>query len=458
MKLTDLTLSQIDAEFEKNKSEFFKDYFDLLRFKSISTDPAFKNELLQCKEWLTHFLKKLDFEVELWETKNHPTIFAKSKQIPGKPTLLIYGHYDVQPVDPIEQWQSDPFEPTIRDNKVFARGAQDNKGQLAITLALLNYLHKKGEHLVNIKLCIEGEEEIGSTGLIQLVEQKKKSLQSDYLLVIDMGMISENEPAVTMSLRGLTSFEITLKGSKIDLHSGEHGGIAYNPLHALVQLLNSMRDEKTGKILIEGFYDDVIMPLPEEKNCLVLDFDEKTYEKMFGVTPLGGELSFSQRERNWMRPTLEINGIVGGYTGQGTKTVIPATAMAKITCRLVNNQSPKKINELIKQHIDKYLSKAVLATVSFLDQAPPARAPFHSKITKVVSQALTEVFTKPCKCIMSGGTVGVTGPLHKASNADMVIMGFGLPEDNIHAPNECFGMNRFKKGFITLVRILQLLG
>lgn len=458
MMFCDLDLSQLGQEFEKHKEKFFENYFSLLRFKSISTDSQYQNELLACKDWLEQFFKSIDCTTELWPTDDNPTLFVQTPHVPDKPTLLIYGHYDVQPEDPIEKWDTDPFEPIVKDGKVWARGAQDNKGQLAISLALMSYLHTLGPYPCNIKFCIEGGEEIGSGGLIKIVEEKKEQLSCDSLLVIDSELSDENTPAITMSLRGVAALELVVTGSNTDLHSGFFGGLAYNPIHGIVQILDSMRDRQTGKILVEGFYDDVTMPSEEDMAKLDMELDPEDCERV-GVKPVGGEVEMPAVVRNWLRPTLEINGIYGGYMKEGSKTVIPSTAGAKITCRLVHNQDPNKIKQHIKDHIYKHLPDGLQVEIlgDQWDAAEPTRAAFGSSILTVVDDALTEVFTNSCKYIMCGATIGVTGPLHQAAGGDLVIMGFGVPQDNIHAPNESFGLDRFKKGFLTLARVIQKL-
>ena len=279
--------------YSQHKEEALKDYFTFLRFQSVSTDPAYKEQVLACADWLKNILKNLNFKVELWETSGHPTLFAENLEAgPDKPTLLIYNHYDVQPIDPVEGWDSPPFEPTIRNGEVYARGAEDNKGQCAYVLQALKLLLKRDKRFpINIKLCIEGEEECGSQGLAGILKQKSERLKADYLAIVDMGLQAPDEPAVTLGVRGIVAMEVLVQGSKGDLHSGSHGGIVFNPLHALIEILSKLRDPE-GKVLVPGFYEDVLPLKPEEKAAISMKFDPATYEKMFEAKPEGGEKAY----------------------------------------------------------------------------------------------------------------------------------------------------------------------
>lgn len=456
------TLTEIDKIkelYNKYKEQGFKDFYTFLNFQSISSEKDFTSEVLACADWIIAYLKKIGFEVELWPTTGHPTIFANySKAGPNQPTLLIYNHYDVQPVDPLDLWESPPFEPTLRNGQIYARGAQDNKGQcFYVLLALKAMIETYGSLPINIKLCIEGEEECGSAGLSALVKKKKDKLKADYLAIVDLGINEITKPAITLGLRGLVTLDVEVSSTKTDLHSGSHGGIAYNPIHALVTLLASLRD-KEGKVTVPGFYADVQPISREEKEQAAFHFDATEYEKSFGAKPTGGEKGFSPLERNWTRPTLEINGITGGYAGTGFKTVIPAKASAKISCRLVPNQEPEKIGQLVADYLKTMVPEGTQINVEIRPGTGQAvRADITSPIAQVFAQAYSEVFQAPCEFIYSGASIPVVPELTNACGGEVVMVGVGLPGDCIHAPNEHFGVDRIEKGFLTTVRAIQLL-
>lgn len=441
--------------------EAVEEYLTFLRFQSVSTDQQYKEQVLACAGWLSDYLKNLGFHVEKWETSGHPTLFASHLEAgPEKPTLLIYNHYDVQPVDPLNEWISPPFEPTIRDGEVYARGAEDNKGQCFYVLQALKMLIKRDGRLpINIKLCIEGEEECGSMGLNKLLQQPKRreQLKADYLAIVDMGIHEPQSPAVTLGVRGIVTMEVQVQGSKGDLHSGSHGGIVYNPLHGLVDILGRLRDSN-GKIAVPGFYDGIVPLSDEEKAAFDLSFDQPRYEMMFGATPSGGEKGLQPFERAWLRPTIEINGITGGYGGPGFKTVIPAKAMAKISCRLVPGQDPEKVGQLVARFIESSAPEGIRVAVKILEGKGRAiRANPSSRLISAFAQAYEELFQKPCKRIMDGGSIPIVTELAKACGGEVILMGFGLPDDQIHAPNEHFGIDRIEKGSFVIARAIELL-
>lgn len=454
------TIEQLKKYFHDSKDKILADYFTFLKFQSISSEPEYKKQLLACVDWLEKYLKDIGFNVEIWPTKGHPTIFASyEKAGPSQPTLLIYNHYDVQPVDPLELWLSPPFEPTLRNGEVYARGAQDNKGQcFYVLLALKALLERDGTLPINIKLCIEGEEECGSNGLAQLLPEKKDKLKADYLAVVDLGMESPSKPAITLGTRGILTMDVEVTGTHTDLHSGSHGGIAFNPIHALVKLLAMVRDE-TGKIAIPHFYDDVQDLSESDKAQLSLTFDANKYESEFGAKATGGEQSYSTLERGWLRPTFEVNGINGGYSGDGFKTVIPAKATAKVSCRLVPNQDPEKIGRLVADFLKSHAPKGVNVTVDVhAGHGKAVRANINSKVVKAFAKAYEEVFNTPCDYIMAGGSIPITTKLTEACGGEVIMVGLGLMTDCIHAPNEHFGVDRIEKGFLSTARTIELLG
>lgn len=424
-----------------------EDYLTFLRFKSISADPHYREDCLACAKWLQSYLKEGGFDVALWPTATNPAVFARNMEAgPKAPTLLFYQHYDVQPVDPLDLWHSDPFEPHIVADVVTARGAQDNKGQCFYVMkALKNYRKKHGRFPVNIKMVIEGDEEMGSEGLKGIVQERSHELQADYLLITDLGVTSLENPAITLGTRGLLTMELKITGSSHDLHSGDMGGIAYNPLHALVSMLAAAR-EPSGRIAIPGFYDDV----DTESQELDFTWDDK-------ISAAGGERhEFSPFERAWLRPTFEINGIAGGYAGPGFKTVIPAATSAKLSARLVSHQNPLKIFGLIRDFFQKIKPEGVDITLTMLNEGSEAvRTKATSAIATAALTAFENVFGKPAGKIMSGGTIGIAGPLAKASGAETLFLGLGLSEDQIHAPNEHFSLSRIEKGSAIIQGILD---
>jgi acetylornithine deacetylase/succinyl-diaminopimelate desuccinylase-like protein len=460
--LSSMTTSELNVlkdAFEKNKKTAFKDYYTFLKFQSISSEPAFKEQILACADWVANYLKQVGFQVDTWPTRGHPTIFA-NYDLAGKeqPTLLIYNHYDVQPVDPLELWKTPPFQPTLRNGQVYARGAQDNKGQcFYVLLALKTLMELYGKLPINIKLCIEGEEECGSAGLSGILSQKKKELKADYLSIVDLGFSKPNKPSVTLGIRGIVTMDVEVSGSRTDLHSGSHGGLAYNPIHALIELLSKVRDE-SGKITIPGFYEDV-KPLPQtEKAHIKLDFDHNDYLATFGIKASGGEQEFSPLERNWIRPTLEINGISGGYSGIGYKTVIPSKAFAKVSCRLVPNQDPQKIGKLVAEYLESNAPEGIKVNVRIhKGRGNAVRSDIESKSVKAFTKAYSEIFQVPCEYVYSGASIPIVTELAATSDAEVVMVGLGLPDDAIHAPNEHFGLDRIEKGFLSIARVIQLL-
>ncbi|MBS0628863.1 MAG: dipeptidase [Verrucomicrobia bacterium] len=449
-----LDLSNLKKWYERHREAILDDFITFLAFKSISADSAFDDETKLCANWLADYLKRIGLEVELWPTSGQPVIFAKHcKAGKERPTLLVYQHYDVQPVDPLDLWKSEPFKAAVRDGKVFARGAQDNKGQCFYTVTAMRALFELCEKLnFNLKLFIEGEEESGSTGTREVFAKKGKELESDYLLVVDSGIPAQGQPAITLGLRGILTMEIVCRAAAGDLHSGSFGGIAYNPNRALATALASLYDEE-GRVAVAHFYDDVAELTKKELEQFHLEIDEERVKKEHGLRALCPEPGFSIGQSATIRPTLEINGMGGGYTGEGFKTVLPAVATAKISCRLVPNQDPAKIAANLKAHLLDHLPKGLETKIS-VDQGSPAfRGKHDSVIAKLVAKAYEEVLGKPCQYILIGGSIPITVELARASQAETVMMGYGLDTDQIHAPNEHFGLDRFEQGFLTMGRI-----
>jgi acetylornithine deacetylase/succinyl-diaminopimelate desuccinylase-like protein len=443
--------------FDQNSVSIRNDYFTFLRFPSISSDPAYKKDLLACAEWLKKQLSSF-MKAEIIETKGYPIVYAEDLSA-GKEaeTLLIYGHYDVQPVDPLELWKSDPFKPEERDGQIYARGAVDDKGQIFYAISAVKaFKELKGKLPINLKFCIEGEEESSSIGLALSLSDLKQKFKADSLLVIDFSQFDEKKPALSLGARGMLAMEVILTGSTSDLHSGEHGGIAYNPNKALVQLLSKLWDEE-GRVVVPGFYDDVLKTTEIEKKKFAFAHNQKYYKEKFGIEAFGGEKSLSLMENNLFMPTLEINGMSGGYTGKGFKTVIPKEAFCKLSVRLVPNQDPEDVAKKLTSFLKKQVTKGIKIEVNYLGGEPAFRGRADSNLARAVSKAANETTSQVCQNVLSGASIPIMAKMIRELGCEIVGMGYCLPTDNIHAPNEHFGWDRFEKGFLTVAKVLELL-
>jgi acetylornithine deacetylase/succinyl-diaminopimelate desuccinylase-like protein len=441
--------------FRDHYEETLKDFFTFLSFPSISADSHFEKDCRKTADWLVAYMNQMGLSATLWETSGLPVVFGAHMDAgPDKPTLLLYHHYDVQPVDPIDLWASDPFKPAIKQNQVYARGAADNKGQCFYSLvAIKALLELSGQLGFNLKVFIEGEEESGGRGTTAILRERGEELRADHLLVVDYDISDVETPGITLGMRGIVTLQVECTNASIDLHSGVHGGIALNPNRALADMLASFWD-KRGKVQIPHFYDDVF-PFPEQQRALVdMSFDVQQYQKEFGVKAFAPEEGFSIRESNWIRPSLEINGMWGGYTGLGFKTVIPAKAYAKISCRLVPNQDPKKVGQAIAAFLCAHAPQGIEVKVDILHGAPAYFSALDSFIVKLAALAYEEVFGKPCKHRFCGASVPIVFDLAQASHAQVAMIGVGLAGDDIHAPNEHFGLDRFELGYLIIGRIL----
>lgn len=451
----------LHGHFQENREKILEQFLQFLRFASISCDPSRAEEIEGCKEWVATFLRSIEgMSVSQWQTDEHPVIFAKDCSAgPSKPTVLIYNHYDVQPVDPIEQWDTDPFSPIVEGDFVYARGAQDNKGQCLYVLQAVKALKEiLGDIPVNIKLLIEGNEETGSGGLAALLEEKKQELQADYIFVIDLSMKEADTPSITLGLRGNVALELSCQSSQVDLHSGSHGGVVYNPIHAIVEILASLRNAE-GSINVPGFYEEIEPICEKMLHSICFDFDPKRYQNEFGALATGGETRYSPLERNWLRPTVEINGIYGGFSGEGVKTVIPAKAIAKITCRLVPGQEPQTIAKKLCAYMEKKAPLGVeVKTHIYPGGGEAVVTSPQSQAVQAVAGAFTEVFKKPPLYILAGGSIPIVSALQKISNAEIVLFGVGLASDAIHAPNEHFSFTRFFQGYLVVGNALDIIG
>ncbi len=453
-------LHDLKLTFEKKQSEWKAQLFEFLRFPTISTSKDSSQAMEDCIKWLSdHLENNLDLTTETWPTPDHPTLFAQSSYDPSLPTVLFYGHYDVQPIDPLEEWESPPFEPQERNGNIYARGACDDKGQIFYCICALEAVKSLlGNYPINIKLCIEGGEEIGSGGFASILEEKKESLKADYALIVDGGIPSEQIPAVILGIRGILTGELTVKGPKNDLHSGTHGGVVANPLHVISKIIAGLH-QADGTVSIPGFYEGIRHLSEKELTALNWSFfEEENYKRITGQSPLGGEQSFPAGLRGTLRPTLEVNGIWGGYIDPGFKTVIPSTAHAKISCRLVADQDPEKI----AKQVDSYFNQLSIpgVEISFkLHQGmgPATLSSPDSSIVNLAAKAYSEVFGLPCQKALMGGSVPITHAVAKASQAESLIVGVAIESDLVHAPNENFSWNRFEKGFLVLAHLITSL-
>ncbi len=436
---------------EKNKDRFLNELLDLLRIPSISAKTENKADMLTCAEAVKQRLLEAGADkVEIYPTLGHPIIFGEKIIDPAKPTVLVYGHYDVQPAEPLELWHSGPFDPVIKEGKIFARGACDDKGQVYMHIKALEILVKTNTLNNNIKFCIEGEEEIGSPNLGKFVSTHKDLLKADCVLISDSSMISLDTPSIDIGVRGLSYIEIEITGPNRDLHSGVYGGAVANPITVLAKMIASCHDEN-NHITIPGFYDDVVVATPEERKLMAAaPYDEKEYEQDLGVKELWGEKGFTTNERTGIRPTLELNGIWGGYQGEGAKTVLPSKASAKISARLVPNQSSEKITAMLLEHFKKIAPPYV--TVSSFEHhgGEPYMTPIDSKAYKAAAAAIKDTFAKEAIPVRGGGSIPICALFEKELGIKIVFMGFGLDSDNLHSPNEKFNLENFYKGIETI--------
>jgi acetylornithine deacetylase/succinyl-diaminopimelate desuccinylase-like protein len=430
------------------RASHLEDYYSFLRFPSISTDEDYSEKVAECAHWLVEKLNGMGLETQLVPTPGHPVVWARNKHKAGRRTVMIYGHYDVQPPDPLELWESPPFDPVLRDGFVFARGATDNKGQiLAHILGVQETLEKDGDLPVNLHFVIEGEEEIGSGNLGNFLSENKEALRCDVVVVSDTGMIAPGVPTLSYGLRGVTALEMKVTGAKMDLHSGIYGGAVANPITALAQLLATLHDRE-GRVAIAGFYDKV-KPLEgwerEAWRKLPIDGDKEVLEET-GSPALFGEAGYSTLERLWARPTAEINGIGGGYQGKGTKTVIPSHAMAKLTFRMVPNQEGEEIIELAKKHLRKNLPPGVTLEITHGHSGPWYLTDPHSAYGQAAQRALKEAFKPEVALIREGGSIPITTQFRTILGVETLLVGLALPGCRAHSPNENFPLENFDGG------------
>lgn len=439
--------SDLNQFFDTNDARIEGELFDFLRIPSVSAKSEHNADVRRAAEWLKNALEKVGVEAAIHDTPGHPIVIGEWRGAPGAPTVLIYGHYDVQPAEPLDLWTSPPFEPTVRDGKIYARGSVDDKGQLFLHVkALEAHLATRGKLPVNVVLIAEGEEEVGSDHLEQFVVDNKDLLACEAVVISDSGMFAPGQPSILSSLRGLAYFEIDVQGPAMDLHSGGYGGAVVNPAMALARILSTMHDAN-GHIAIEGFYDAVREWSSEIRAQMrALPFDEKTFLRETGAIELAGEAGFTTLERLWSRPTCEVNGLLSGYTGEGAKTVLPSKAMAKVSCRLVPDQDPKEIVALMQAHVERVAPKGAKATVKYLHGGRPWRAELRGPLYDAARSALATAFEKEPVTVGEGGSIPVVGDFESVLGVPVLLVGFGLPGENAHAPDEWMSKENFRIG------------
>jgi acetylornithine deacetylase/succinyl-diaminopimelate desuccinylase-like protein len=441
------------------RRRFVEELKTLVEFPSVSAQPEHRADVRACAGWVAAHFRRLGLATRLHRTPGHPIIVARAPARAGRPTVLIYGHYDVQPPEPFELWDTPPFEPVIRDGKLFGRGASDNKGQFfAHVKAVESYLRTGAALPVNVVFLIEGEEEVGSANLIRFVRRHARRLRADYIVISDTGMYSKRHPTVTYATRGIASLELRVDGPSRDLHSGVFGGSVSNPALVLCRLLAGCVDDD-GRIVVPGFYRGV-RPLSkwERRQFARLPFDERAYARFVGVPALAGEKGFSALERRWARPTFEINGIFGGYHGPGGKTIVPAWAGAKITCRLVPDQDPSQVARAVSAHLRRRCPRSARLRVVEGDHAPPFHESPDGRGARAAASALERAFGRPAVFTREGGSLPILDVFKRHLRGEIILVGLGLPDDNWHSPNEKMDVDNFLRGVRMSAELLRELG
>lgn len=448
-----------ESYFQNLREQHLDELKQFLTIPSISALSTHKNNMNEAAKWVAAKLEKAGLEnVEIHPTAGHPIVYAEHIHAPGKPTVLIYGHYDVQPVDPLNLWETPPFEPTIRDGKLYARGATDDKGQLFLHVKAVEALLNQENALpVNVKFCIEGEEEISSPNLPTFMETNADKLKADVIVISDTSLLEKGKPAISTGLRGLCSLEVTILTANTDLHSGSFGGGVPNALHAMISLLSSLHDDQ-GRVSIEGFYEGVPeLSAAMREEFLKQNHNEEELRKNLELDALYGEEGYSFVERTGARPTLELNGVYGGFQGEGSKTVIPKEAHAKITCRLVGDQDPAQILERIVTHLESHVQSGAKLIIKRGEKARAFDMDPSNPMLQKAADAYEKVYGTRALFTKDGGSIPIVETFSRVLGAPVVMMGFGLPDENLHAPNEHFNLENFDKGLLTIVEFLKQL-
>jgi acetylornithine deacetylase/succinyl-diaminopimelate desuccinylase-like protein len=436
---------------EQHQERFLNELVDLLKIPSVSARSEHKQDMVNCAEAVRASLEKAGATTTtIYQTQGHPIVYAEKIIDPAKPTVLVYGHYDVQPPDPLELWHSGPFEPVIKDGKVYARGACDDKGQFYMHIKALEIMNATNSLTTNIKFLIEGEEEVGSPNLGTFIKANKELLKADVILISDTAMLSLDTPSMDIGVRGLSYIEVEVTGPNRDLHSGVYGGAVANPCTILAKLIASLHDEN-NHISIPGFYDDVVEATPEERALMAkAPFSQTEFNTDLGVQQEWGESGYTTNERTGIRPTLEVNGIWGGYTGEGAKTVLPSKAYAKISCRLVPNQDSHKITDLLINHLKKIAPPYIQLKAELHHGGEPYMTPIDSKGYQAAAKAIEATFGKQPIPVRGGGSIPICALFEKELGVKIVFMGFGLDSDNLHSPNEKYDIANYYKGIETI--------
>lgn len=459
-------LPAIQQYAESQRQRFENDLCDWLKIGSVSTDPAFAGEVRKAADWLAERMAGLGLNPQLIQTARHPVIVAETKPVPGAPTVLVYGHYDVQPPDPLEEWTTPPFEPTIRNGQVYARGATDDKGQVITHLFAVESWLRSGQPLpVQVKFLIEGEEECGSHSLYALLGGSNpeapgivQQLANDIVVVSDSSQYGPGKPAITYGLRGIAYFELRLTGPAQDLHSGSFGGAISNPVNAICKMLGSLTDSH-GRIAIPGFYDDVVPLTPDERQQFAaLEFDDAAFMRSAGVEAMWGETGYSTLERRWARPTCDVNGIWGGYQGEGNKTVLPGRAGAKFSFRLVANQDPARIRAALESHLRQHCPPGIRMELIGTHGAPGSLVPLDSPFMAAAARAITAGFGREPVLIRSGGSIPIVNEFTRRFGSDTLLLGWGQDDDNMHGPNEKFSLADFHRGIAASIHLWDEIG
>lgn len=452
-------MSDVHAYIDANLPRFRGELNDFLRIPSVSARSEHRPDMLRAAEWLAERMGAAGLEVSIEETPGHPIVLGEWRGAgEGAPTVLIYGHYDVQPAEPLELWTSPPFEPTVRAGRIYARGSVDDKGQLYLHVkAIEAHLRTAGRLPVNVVVLAEGEEEVGSENLMPFVEAHAERLAADYIVISDTTMVGPGIPTIGTSLRGLVYFEIEVEGPAQDLHSGMYGGAVINPATALARIIASFHDDD-WHATIPGFYDDVHTPAAVQEQIARVPFDEAGFQADTGAEVLAGEAGYSTLERLWTRPTVEVNGLISGYTGEGAKTVLPSRAMAKVSCRLVPDQDPEVIQRLFKAHVERVAPAGVRVEVRYLHGGEAWRANTEGPLYEAAARALEQAFGRPTVFAGEGGSIPIVPAFERVLDAPVLLMGFGLPGENAHAPDEWMSLENFDKGTHAAAELLTQLG
>ena len=451
-------MSERDQYLEKNRQRFEDDLCELLRIPSVSADSKHREDVSQAAQWVAGQFRALGLSTEIIPTSGHPLVYAESTPVPGKPVALVYGHFDVQPPDPLNEWISPPFEPTRRDGNIYARGATDDKGQMLTHIKSVEaWMKTAGKLPIQVKFLIEGEEEVGSKSLYTFLEQADavRRLACDVVVISDCSQYGPGQPAITYGLRGIAYYEVRLTGPKQDLHSGTFGGAVTNPINALAKILSSLIDDQ-GRVQSPGFYDDVDqLSERERKQFQALPFSEQEFMQQIGVTALTGEAGFSTLERRWVRPTFDCNGIWGGYQGEGGKTILPAKAGAKFSFRLVPNQDPRKITAGLRKRLDELCPPGIKLELIEMSGGEGIVVPLESPYMSAAARAIEQGFGRAPVFIREGGSIPIVTAFRKKLKAEPLLLGWGLDDDNTHSPNEKFCLADFHRGISASAHLWQ---